>query len=67
VSVAISRHATNQIDGSLSGAHVSEAVSWGKVKEKAKQANPLAEVTVVLSFVVSYVLNKSARRGGKPI
>lgn len=51
-----------EFDGSLSGAHVSEAVSWGKVKEKAKKASMNAEVTSVLPFIVSYVLTR--RRSG---
>ena len=53
----------SEFDGSLSGAQVREAVSWGKVKEKAKQANLTAEVTSVLPFIVSYVLTKKRRRG----
>ncbi len=52
----------SEFDGSLSGAQVREAVSWGKVKEKAKQANLNAEVTTVLPFIVSYVLTKRFRR-----
>ncbi|MDE1852705.1 MAG: deoxyhypusine synthase [Thaumarchaeota archaeon] len=52
----------SEFDGSLSGAHVREAVSWGKVKEKAKQASLYAEVTTVLPFIVSYVLAKRKKR-----
>ncbi len=48
----------SEFDGSLSGARVSEAVSWGKVKEKARQASLYAEVTTLLPFVVSYALTK---------
>jgi deoxyhypusine synthase len=51
-----------EFDGSLSGAKVREAVSWGKVKEKAKRAELNAEVTSVLPFIVSYVLTKKGRR-----
>jgi deoxyhypusine synthase len=47
-----------ETDGSLSGARIREAVSWGKVKEKAKQASIDAEVTTVLPFIVSYALTK---------
>ncbi|HYA55551.1 MAG TPA: deoxyhypusine synthase [Nitrososphaerales archaeon] len=53
----------SEFDGSLSGAHLREAISWGKVKENAKQASIYAEVTTVLPFIVSYVLTK---RGGLP-
>ena len=45
-------------DGSLSGARIREAVSWGKVKEKARQASLYAEVTTVLPLVVSYALTR---------
>jgi deoxyhypusine synthase len=48
----------SEYDGSLSGAQIREAVSWGKVKEKAHQATLYAEVTTVLPFIVSYVLTK---------
>jgi deoxyhypusine synthase len=51
-----------EYDGSLSGAQVREAVSWGKVKENARQASLYAEVTTVLPFIVSYVLTKRAKR-----
>ena len=47
-----------EYDGSLSGAQIREAISWGKVKVKAHQANLYAEVTTVLPFIVSYVLTK---------
>jgi deoxyhypusine synthase len=47
-----------EFDGSLSGARVEEAISWGKVKEKARQASLYAEVTTVLPFMVSYLLTR---------
>jgi len=50
-----------EFDGSLSGARVEEAISWGKVKEKARQASLNAEVTSVLPFIVSYVLSKRSK------
>jgi deoxyhypusine synthase len=53
-----------EFDGSLSGARVSEAITWGKVKEKAPQASMTAEVTSVLPFIVSYLLTRKARRAG---
>jgi deoxyhypusine synthase len=52
-----------EFDGSLSGARVREAVSWGKVKEEARRAELYAEVTSVLPFIVSYVLTKKSERG----
>lgn len=51
----------SEFDGSLSGARVQEAVSWGKVKPRAKVASLYAEVTLVLPFIVSYLLTKRAR------
>ena len=48
----------SEFDGSLSGASIGEAVSWGKVKAKARQATLYAEVTAVLPFIISYVLTK---------
>ena len=52
----------SEFDGSLSGARLREAISWGKVKEEAKQASLYAEVTTVLPFLVSYVLAKRTGR-----
>jgi deoxyhypusine synthase len=52
----------SEFDGSLSGAQVREAVSWGKVKEQARQATVYAEVTTVLPFIVSYVLTKRKKQ-----
>jgi deoxyhypusine synthase len=51
-----------EFDGSLSGARLREAISWGKVKEQARQASLYAEVTTVLPFIVSYVLAKRSAR-----
>lgn len=45
-----------EYDGSLSGAQVREAISWGKVKAKAKKVNLYADATVVLPLLVSYAL-----------
>lgn len=38
-------------DGSLSGARLEEAISWGKVKPKAKYANVEGDVTVLLPLL----------------
>lgn len=54
----------DEYDGSLSGAQVREAVSWGKVKERAKQVTLRGEVTAILPFLASYVLAKSTRPRG---
>ncbi len=47
-----------EYDGSLSGAQVREAVSWGKVKEKALQTTLYADATVALPLIATYALTK---------
>ena len=47
-----------EFDGSLSGALVKEAISWGKVSQKAKQATIHAEATTILPFLYSALLSK---------
>jgi len=43
-------------DGSLSGARIREAVSWGKVKEKAKYITVEGDATVLLPLLVAKFL-----------
>lgn len=45
-------------DGSLSGAAVREAVSWGKVKVKARKVTVRGEATTMLPFMVNALLNR---------
>lgn len=45
-------------DGSLSGAAVREAVSWGKVKVKARKVTVRGEATTMLPFMVDALLNR---------
>jgi len=45
-----------EFDGSLSGALVREAISWGKVTQNAKQTTIHAEITTVLPFLYSALL-----------
>ncbi len=47
-----------EFDGSLSGALVREAISWGKVTQKAKQATLHAEVTTILPFIYAALASK---------
>ena len=47
-----------EFDGSLSGALVREAISWGKVTQKAKQATLHAEVTTILPFIYVALLSR---------
>ena len=43
----------SQFDGSLSGARLSEAVSWGKIKEKAKYTTIDGDATIVMPIMFS--------------
>ncbi len=45
-----------EFDGSLSGAPVREAVSWGKVTTQARQVTLHAEATTILPFLYSALL-----------
>jgi deoxyhypusine synthase len=45
-------------DGSLSGARVREAVSWGKVREDAKYVTVEGDATVLLPFLIASVVEK---------
>ncbi len=51
-----------EYDGSLSGAQVREAISWGKVRAKAKKVNLYADATTVLPLIVSYALTMKRGR-----
>jgi len=50
-----------EYDGSLSGAQVREAISWGKVKERARMVNLYAEATTVLPLIATYALTKTSK------
>ncbi len=45
-------------DGSLSGALVAEAISWGKVTSKAKQITIHADITTILPFIYYGLISK---------
>ena len=47
-----------EFDGSLSGALVREAISWGKVTQTAKQSTLHAEVTTILPFIYAALILK---------
>lgn len=51
-----------EFDGSLSGAPVREAVSWGKVTQNAKQATLHAEATTILPFIYAAVASRLKSR-----
>jgi len=52
-----------EFDGSLSGARIREAVSWGKVKEKAKYVTVEGDATITLPILACSAL--SAGRPGR--
>jgi len=47
-----------EFDGSLSGALIREAISWGKVTAKAKQVTIHAEATTIIPFLYSALLSR---------
>jgi deoxyhypusine synthase len=50
-----------ELDGSLSGAQVREAISWGKVSTTARQVTIFGEVTTLLPFIVTGLIQRLAR------
>ncbi|MBT6838505.1 MAG: deoxyhypusine synthase [Nitrosopumilus sp.] len=51
-----------EFDGSLSGALVREAISWGKVTKIARQATLHAEVTTILPFIYAALISKFEKK-----
>ena len=51
-----------EFDGSSSGALVKEAISWGKVTQKAKQTTLHAEATTILPFLYSALLSRLSKK-----
>ena len=47
-----------QYDGSLSGARLTEAISWGKVKEKAKYVTVDGDATIILPIILASLYEK---------
>jgi deoxyhypusine synthase len=47
-----------QYDGSLSGARLEEAVSWGKIKEKAKYVTVDGDATILLPIILAALYEK---------
>ncbi|MGQ9468342.1 MAG: deoxyhypusine synthase [Nitrososphaerales archaeon] len=47
-----------EYDGSLSGALIKEAISWGKVKTKARQVTIHGEATALLPFMIVALIEK---------
>jgi deoxyhypusine synthase len=53
---AVSITTASEWDGSLSGALVAEAISWGKVKGSAKQTTIHGEATTLLPFIYAALM-----------
>jgi deoxyhypusine synthase len=51
-----------EYDGSLSGAQVREAVSWGKVKETADHVTVEGDATITLPFIVASLVERLESR-----
>lgn len=47
-----------EYDGSLSGAKLREAISWGKLKEEAKYVTIEGEATVILPLMIGAIFNE---------
>ncbi|MCD6260877.1 MAG: deoxyhypusine synthase family protein, partial [Thaumarchaeota archaeon] len=47
-----------EYDGSLSGALVSEAVSWGKVKPDARKVTVHGDATIIFPILLASILDK---------
>lgn len=47
-----------EYDGSLSGAQTREAISWGKLKEKAKHVTIEGDATVILPLMIAAVMER---------
>ena len=52
-------------DGSLSGARPREAVSWGKINEKAKRVMIEGDATTVLPIMTSALISRLAKKENK--
>jgi len=55
-----------EYDGSLSGALVREAISWGKVREDAKFITVEGEATLILPLLIAYLNDRMADDDGLP-
>jgi deoxyhypusine synthase len=55
---AVYATSATEYDGSLSGAQVREAISWGKVSMQAKQVTVFGEITTLLPFLISALIER---------
>ena len=52
-----------EYDGSLSGAHPREAISWGKVRPEAEHVVVYGDATIIVPLLIAAMIE--ARRGGR--
>ena len=50
-------------DGSLSGARPREAVSWGKISEKAKRIMIEGDATIIMPIIASALIDRLSKKG----
>jgi len=50
-------------DGSLSGARPREAVSWGKISEKAKRIMIEGDATIIMPIIASSLIDRLSKKG----
>lgn len=55
-----------EYDGSLSGARMREAISWGKVRDQARQITVEGDATLVLPLLVAALLDRLPETSGGP-
>jgi len=56
-----------EYDGSLSGARLREAVSWGKVHAKAKFITVEGDATITLPMLTAYLIDKRKKGGSRRV
>ncbi len=56
-----------EYDGSLSGARPREAISWGKVSEKARKIVVEGDATITLPLLASYIIDNIRKRKNKEL
>ena len=57
-SVPLGLYMCSVFDGSLSGAQIREAVSWGKVKPEAKKMTVEGDATISLPIIYAAVMDR---------
>lgn len=61
---AVYINTAQEFDGSDSGAHPDEAVSWGKIKMNASPIKVCGDATILFPLIVSQTFAKEAQHNG---